>query len=126
MGKRSRNRGAAGAGGTPARDRARPAPARGLKGLDPLRRTLAGYLVAALVLGVLTLVGIVTLGGTLGPFIVLAVVVLVAGLLHRAASRRLTGRTLGDEDRMVQTLAGGMLVMCVVLALAGAVLSVLA
>ena len=95
-------------------------------GLDPVRRTLVAYLAAAVVLAVATLAGILVLGGTLGPFITLAVVVLGAGLSHRSAAGRLAGARLTDEDRMMQTMAGGMLVLCVILAAAGAVVATLA
>lgn len=91
-----------------------------------MRRTLTAYLAAALVLSVLTLAGILVLGGTLGPFITLAAAVVGAGLAFRAASARLAGAALSDEDRMMQTMAGGMLVLCVVLAAAGAVVATLA
>lgn len=80
----------------------------------------------AFVVAVTTLLGIVVLGGTLGPFIVLAVVVVAAGLIQRAAAARLRGQSLTGEDRMMQTMAGGMLVLSVVLAAAGAVVSTLA
>lgn len=132
MGRRSRTR--AQRAGTPASARparpARPAPVakpsgrRGLAGLDPLRRTLVSYLVGAMLVAVATLAGIVVLGGTLGPFIVLAVVLVAAGLIHRAARARLVGAEMGDEDRVIQTLAGGMLLICVLLAAASAVVSV--
>lgn len=49
-----------------------------------------------------------------------------AGLVHRATAARLAGARLSGEDRMMQTMAGGMLVLCVVLAGAGAVVATLA
>lgn len=91
-----------------------------------MRKTLVAYLAAALVLAIGTLAGILVLGGTLGPFITLAVIVLGAGLTYRAAAGRLAGARLTDEDRMMQTMAGGMLVLCVILAAAGAVVATLA
>lgn len=91
--------------------------------LDPVRRTLAAYLLAALVLAVLTFAGILVLGGSLGPFITLAVVVVAAGLVHRAATRRLAGAELTNEDRVIQTMAGGMLLLCALLATAGALIT---
>ena len=36
-----------------------------------------------------------------------------AGLLHLWARNRLAGRTLTDEDRVLQTVAGGLLIMAV-------------
>lgn len=125
MGRRSRTR--AQAGGSPRPPRApqeRPAAGR-LSTLGPVRRALALYLLAAVVVAVLTLAGVIVLGGTLGPFITLAVVVVAAGLVHRAARSRLVGAEMGDEDRVIQTLAGGMLLICVVLAAAGAVVATL-
>ena len=91
--------------------------------LGPVRRTLALTLTGAAVVAVGTLLGIVVLGGTLGPFITLAVVVVLAGLVHRASRARLRGAALADEDRVIQTLAAGLLVICVVLAAANAVIA---
>ena len=124
MGKRSRAHARKGAKPTHANERATAAPPRGR--LDPVRRTLTAYVAAALVLAILTLVGILVLGGTLGPFITLAGVVVGAGLVHRSATTRLAGAPLTGEDRMMQTMASGMLVLCVVLAAAGAVVALLA
>ncbi len=120
MGKRARARGVAAS--RPAPDGRQAPPARA-KGLDPVRRALAAYLLAALVLAVLTLAGIVVLGGSFGPFLTLAVIVIAAGLVHRAATRRLAGAELTNEDRVIQTMAGGMLALSVVLALAGALIT---
>ncbi len=123
MGRRSRTR--AHVAGLPRPERPKaPRLAPGERGtLGPARRTLALYLVAAVVVGVLTLSGIIVLGGSLGPLITLAVVVVLAGLVQRTAVRRLAGADLGDEDRVIQTLAGGMLLICVVLAAASAVVA---
>ncbi|MCW3012684.1 MAG: hypothetical protein JWO90_3088 [Solirubrobacterales bacterium] len=128
MGKRSRARAQEQTGVRQTREVRRPAapPPKQRAQLGPVRRTLTAYLLGALLLGVLTLAGIVVLGGTLGPFITLAVVVLAAGLLHRAATLRLAPAELTNEDRLIQTMAGGMLVLSVVLAAAGAVLSLVA
>lgn len=126
MGKRSRSRSQAATGVRPTKAVQRPARVPATGSLRPVRKTLTAYLIGALVLAVLTLGGILILGGTLGPFIVLAVVVLGAGLVHRQATARLAGATLTSEDRMIQTMAGGMLVICVVLAGAGALVSTLA
>lgn len=112
---------------SPARSTGRVPAASSSRGrLDPTRRTLTAYLIAALAVAVLTLVGILVLGGRLGPFITLAVVVLAAGLIHRWAAARLARAPLTNEDRMMQTMAGGMLVLSVVLAAAGALVSTLA
>ncbi len=136
MGRRARTRARAQTGVAPAeasrrsaaagasrRSAAAPAPRTTLA---PVRRTLTAYVGAALVLAIVTLAGILVLGGTLGPFITLATVLVAAGLVHRAAKARLAGAALSDEDRMMQTMAGGMLVLCVVLAAAGAVLATVA
>ena len=123
MGKRSRAHARKGAVPTKASEPAAAAPLRGR--MDPVQRTLTAYVAAALVLAVLTLVGILVLGGTLGPFITLAGVVVAAGLVHRSATARLAGARLTGEDRMMQTMGGGMLVLCVVLAAAGAVVATL-
>lgn len=87
---------------------------------------MTAYLVGAFVVAVTTLLGIVVLGGTLGPFIVLAVVVVSSGLIYSAATARLQGQALTDEDRVMQTMAGGMLVLSVILAAAGAAVSTFA
>ncbi len=127
MGRRARTRAQAATGVKPtkATERTATAPASRTR-LDPVRRTLTAYVGAALLLAIVTLVGIVVLGGTLGPFITLAVVVIAAGLVHRAATARLAGASLSNEDRMMQTLGGGMLFLCVILAAAGAVVAPLA
>lgn len=100
-----------------------PAP-RAVAGAT-LRRTLATYLAGALVLAVVVLLGTVTLAGTLGPWIVLAVVAGGAYGLHAWAQRRLAGALLADEDRILQTMAGGLLILVVAFAaVAAAILTV--
>jgi predicted PurR-regulated permease PerM len=120
MGRRARARGDA-----PPRSAGAPArPARAQRARDrlgPARRILARYLGGAIVLAILVLAGIATLGGTLGPFLVFAVAAVAAGLLQRWAQQRLTGLELTDEDRVLQTLAAGLLLMAVFLALVAAV-----
>lgn len=118
MGRRSRSR-------TPQRPpRAPRAPerrARAGDGLSPARSTLAIYLGIAMVVSVVTVLGIALLGGTGGPLIVFAYVLLAAGLTQRWAVRRLAGATMTDEDRMMQTMAGGLLAISVALAAISAV-----
>lgn len=127
MGRRARARALTEASARPKQASARAAARPPIvKRLDPARRTLTAYLAAALVLAIVTLAGILVLGGTLGPFITLAIAVVGAGLIHRAATARLAEAHLTDEDRMIQTMSGGMLVLCVVLAAAGTVLATLA
>jgi hypothetical protein len=86
-----------------------------------LRRALATYLAGALVLAVLVLLGTVTLAGTLGPWIVLAVAAAGATGLYRWATSRLAGAELSDEDRTLRTMAGGLLVLLVAFAAVAAV-----
>ena len=49
-----------------------------------------------------------------------------AGLLYRWAQQRLTGESLTDEDRVMQTMAGGLLAISVGLAAVSAVVLSLA
>jgi hypothetical protein len=107
----------------PPRATAAPSPAP-VAGAD-LRRTLAAYLAGALVLGVLVLLGTVTLAGTLGPWIVLAVAAAGAYALYTWARRGLAGAALSDEDRVLQTMAGGLLILVLAFAaVAAAILTV--
>lgn len=122
MGRRSRSR-------TPRPERTAPAPARAARarrtragdGLSPARSTLAVYLGLAMLIAILTVLGIAMLGGTGGPLIVFAYVVVGAGLTYRWAAGRLAGATMTDEDRMMQTMAGGLLAISVLLATVSAV-----
>lgn len=110
MGRRARARGAA-----PARA---AAPSRRTATRDTLpavRRVLVAYVGGAMVLSVLVLLGIAGLGGTLGPAIVLAVALVWAGALHRWAQGRLAEHELTDQDRVMQTMGGGMLFLSVCL-----------
>jgi hypothetical protein len=84
--------------------------------LSPVRRVLARYLACALAIAIATVLGIAGLGGTAGPLIVLGYVLLGAGLTFRWAQRRLAGQTMTDDDRMMQTMAGGLLLISVTLA----------
>jgi hypothetical protein len=123
---RSRRRARSAAASAPASAprAAAPSPRPPVAGAD-LRRTLAAYLGGALVLAVLVLLGTVVLGGTLGPWIVLAVAAAGGYGLHRWASARLAGAPLGDEDRTLQTMAGGLLVLVLAFAaVAAAILTV--
>jgi hypothetical protein len=86
---------------------------------------MAAYLAGAIVLAVLALLGTVMLLGTLGPWIVLAVVATGATALYRWATARLGGLALSDDDRLLQTMAGGLLVVAVAFtAVAAAILTV--
>jgi len=89
------------------------------------RRILATYLVGAVLVAALVLLGTVTLLGTLGPFIVLVVAAAAGFGLHRWATTRLAGVALSDEDRTLQTMASGLLAIVVAFAaIAALVLSV--
>jgi predicted PurR-regulated permease PerM len=100
------------------RPAAQPAP-------PELRKVLGAYLAGAILLAVLVLIGTLTLAGTLAPFLVLAVDAAAAYALYRWAQSRLAGLHLTDEDRVLQTLAGGLLVVVLAFAaVAAAVLTV--
>jgi len=91
-----------------------------------LRRTLGAYLAGAIVLAIVVLLGTVTLAGTLAPWLVLAVDAAAASALYRWAQRRLAQLPLSDEDRVMQTLAGGLLGVALAFALIAAVVLTLA
>ena len=114
MGRRSRGR-------TPLPQRATPPRARASERLSPARSTLAIYLGLAMLISVATVLGIAILGGTGGPSIVFAYALLGAGLSYRWARGRLAGVAMTDEDRMMQTMAGGLLAISVVLAAVSAI-----
>jgi hypothetical protein len=76
-----------------------------------LRRTLGAYLAGAIVLAILVLLGTLTLVGTLAPWLVLVVDAAAAYALYRWAQGRLAQLPLSDEDRVMQTLAGGLLLV---------------
>lgn len=91
-----------------------------------LRRTLGAYLAGAVILAVLVLLGTVTLQGTLGPWIVLVVDGALAFALYRWSQQRMAALPLSDEDRVMQTLAGGMLALGFVFAAVAAVVLTIA
>jgi hypothetical protein len=86
-----------------------------------LRRSLGAYLAGAIAIAILVLLGTVTLAGTLGPWIVLVADALLTVALYRWAQTRLEGLALSDEDRMLQTLAGGLLAVVLLFAAVAAV-----
>jgi hypothetical protein len=96
-----------------------PAPAT----VDPrvLRRTLGAYLAGAVVIAILVLLGILILQGTLGPWLVLVADAIATVALFRWAQPRLADLPLSDEDRIMQTLAGGLLAIVLVFAAVAAV-----
>ncbi|MCW2985468.1 MAG: hypothetical protein JWR63_3038 [Conexibacter sp.] len=90
-----------------------------------LRKTLGAYLAGAIVIAILVLLGTVTLAGTLAPWLVLVVAAAASYGLYRWAQGRLAALALTDEDRIIQTLAGGLLVVVLAFAaVAAAVLTV--
>lgn len=100
------------------------APARATPG--ELRRTLGAYLAGAIALAILVILGTVTLAGTLGPWIVLVADAALAYGLYRWAQARLAQLPLSDDDRVIQTLAGGLLIVALGFALFAAVVLTLA
>jgi hypothetical protein len=86
-----------------------------------LRKSLGAYLAGAIVIAILVLLGTVMLAGTLGPWIVLVADAVASLALYRWAQGRLEGLALGDEDRMLQTLAGGLLAVVLLFAAVAAV-----
>jgi hypothetical protein len=89
--------------------------------LRPSRRLLAAYLGAALVLAIVVLAGTMALNGTAAPWIVLAIVTAGALATQGTIGMRLAEAELTDDDRLLQTLAGGLLVLVVVFAIIAAV-----
>lgn len=133
MGRRARARSTASRATAAGRQRPASAPETGgrrregaLDRLSPVRKVLARFIGLALAVAIATVAGIAGLGGTLGPLIVFAYTVVAAGLIFRWAQSRLAGHAMADEDRMMQTLAGGLLVMSVVLATVSAIVLTLA
>lgn len=128
MGRRSRQRSDA----PPPRAAARKAAAspraaaggreRAFDRLPPARRVLAKFLIWATAQALAVIVGIVVLGGSLGPFVVLAYTMLGVGGAFMWVTPRLRVLELSDEDRLLQTVAGGLLVMSLAFAVAGAIL----
>lgn len=100
----------------------RPPRERALDRLPPARKVLAKYVLMAMVVAILVMVGIAVVGGTLGPFVVLAYAMLGAGGAYRYASTRLRDLPMTNEDRLLQTLAGGLLGISLLFAIAGAIL----
>jgi hypothetical protein len=125
MGRSRRRQRLAAASNPSSPARAAKAPAATVPPPAELRRVLGAYLVGAIVLAVLVLLGTLTLAGTLAPWLVLVVDAAGAYGLHRWASGRLAGLEMTDEDRVLQTLAGGLLVVVLAFAaIAAAILTV--
>lgn len=86
-----------------------------------LRRTLGAYLAAALLLAVLVLVATVALAPMWAPWVVLVADAAASLALYRWAYGRMADLPLSDEDRVMQTLATGLLVMVLLFAAIAAV-----
>jgi hypothetical protein len=86
-----------------------------------LRKTLGAYLAGAILVAILVLLGTVTLAGTLAPWLVLVLDAAATLVLYRWAQGRLAGLALSDEDRVLQTLAGGLLAVVLLFAAVAAV-----
>ncbi|WP_354697925.1 hypothetical protein DSM112329_03583 [Paraconexibacter sp. AEG42_29] len=113
------------AGKTQTAAKTKPVPERRERAFDrlsPVRRILARYLIFAVIVAIATVLGIAGLGGTAGPLIVFAYVTIGASSTFRWAQQNLAGRAMTDEDRVMQTMAGGMLLLSTLLAVANAVL----
>jgi hypothetical protein len=134
VGRRSRARSKADGAPAPAKAAPRPKPAARptrtpqsgsrsqlVGAARESRKAVAIYAGGAALLAVLVIAGIALLGGKLGPFVVAAYAILGAGLLHRWARAKLATLTLGDEDRMLQTVGGGLLLMAVFFAVLSAI-----
>jgi hypothetical protein len=91
-----------------------------------LRKTLGAFLAGAIALAILVILGTVTLAGTLAPWLVLVADLGLSYALYRWAQARLAELPLSDEDRIIQTLAGGLLVVALGFALLAAVVLTLA
>jgi hypothetical protein len=117
---RRRARTAASAPSTRGRPAAAAAPAPAPTPAE-LRTTLGGYIAGAILIAILVLVGTVTLAGALAPWLVLVAAATAAGALYRWAQGRLAGLALSDEDRVMQTLAGGLLAVALLFAAVAAV-----
>lgn len=86
-----------------------------------LRKTLGAYLAGAVLIAILVLLGILILQGTLGPWLVLVADAAATFALFRWAQARLADLPLSDEDRIMQTLAGGLLAIVLLFAAVAAV-----
>jgi cytochrome b561 len=86
-----------------------------------LRKTLGAYLAGAVLIAILVLLGILILQGTLGPWLVLVADAVATFALFRWAQARLADLPLSDEDRIMQTLAGGLLAIVLLFAAVAAV-----
>jgi hypothetical protein len=115
MGRSRRRARAGGVATAPARPAAPAVSAR------TLRKSLGAYVAGAVLLAILVLLGTVTLAGTLAPWLVLVLDAVATVGLYRWSQARLAGLALSDEDRLLQTLAGGLLAIVLLFATVAAV-----
>jgi type IV secretory pathway VirB2 component (pilin) len=103
---------------------AAPAPAASRPPIvapQELRKSLGAYLAGAIAIAILVLIGTVTLAGSLAPWLVLILDAAASFALFKWSESRLAGLALSDEDRMLQTLAGGLLAVVLLFAAVAAV-----
>jgi hypothetical protein len=105
---------------------AAPAPRPATVAPQVLRKTLGAYLAGAIVIAILVLVGTVTLAPAWAPWLVLVLAAGASFALFRWSESRLAGLPLSDEDRVLQTLAGGLLAVVLLFAAVAAVVLTLA
>jgi hypothetical protein len=115
MGRSRRRAGAGGVATAPARPQVPAVSARAL------RKSLGAYVAGAILLAILVLLGTVMLAGTLAPWLVLVLDAVATVALYRWSQSRLAGLALSDEDRLVQTLAGGLMAIVLLFAAVAAV-----
>ncbi|HEY6760752.1 MAG TPA: hypothetical protein VI318_14740 [Baekduia sp.] len=115
MGRSRRRARAGGVATAPARPAAPAVPAH------TLRKSLGAYVAGAVLLAILVLLGTVTLAGALAPWLVLVLDAVATIGLYRWSQSRLAGLALSDEDRLLQTLAGGLLAIVLLFAAVAAV-----
>jgi hypothetical protein len=86
-----------------------------------VRRFLGTYLAGALVLAVVVLVATVALAPAWAPWVVLLADASASLALYTWAQGRMADLSLSDEDRLLHTLATGLLVMGLLFAAVAAV-----
>lgn len=121
--RRERAAGGSAAGAAPVRRAAQRKAAAAGTSVAPaeLRRTLGAYLGAALLIAVVVLVATVALAPVWAPWLVLVADAAVSFALYRWAQGQMAGLPLSDEDRVMQTLATGLLAFVLVFAAVAAV-----
>ncbi|QEC49012.1 hypothetical protein FSW04_16495 [Baekduia soli] len=121
MGRSRRRRPQADRSAARASSRAAP-PVPAAPPMREVRRVLAAHLVGAALVAAIVLGGTILLGGALAPWVVLAFAVGAGVALHAWAAGRRGGAVLTDEDRVLQTMAEGLVVLAALFALVAAIL----